>query len=133
MLPVKGTETKMNTKFEQAYLIQQHLIEPKQSIEPFYTVNQGSIIYTGCKYYLSSCSNVLPLYLQSRLSLQESLGVLNINRNNIDDVRDLAVLKKHTFLCCRQPVTGHAGTFPHESATTDGTNTSHHLLYSLPT
>ncbi|KAM9416649.1 protein phosphatase 1 regulatory subunit 42-like [Salvelinus alpinus] len=41
-------------------------------------------------------------------SLAESLGVLNINRNNIDDVRDLAVLKKHTFLCCRQPATGHA-------------------------
>uniref|UniRef100_A0A673X0X0 Protein phosphatase 1, regulatory subunit 42 n=1 Tax=Salmo trutta TaxID=8032 RepID=A0A673X0X0_SALTR len=40
-------------------------------------------------------------------SLAESFGVLNINRNNIDDVRDLAVLKKHTFLCCRQPVTGH--------------------------
>uniref|UniRef100_A0A4W5MX62 Protein phosphatase 1 regulatory subunit 42 n=1 Tax=Hucho hucho TaxID=62062 RepID=A0A4W5MX62_9TELE len=32
-------------------------------------------------------------------SLAESLGVLNINRNNIDDVRDLAVLKENTFLC----------------------------------
>ncbi|KAK6299657.1 hypothetical protein J4Q44_G00296900 [Coregonus suidteri] len=30
------------------------------------------------------------------LSLAKSLGVLNINRNNIDDVRDLAVLKKLT-------------------------------------
>ncbi|KAK6293130.1 protein phosphatase 1 regulatory subunit 42 isoform X1 [Coregonus clupeaformis] len=30
------------------------------------------------------------------LSLAESLGVLNINKNNLDDVRDLAILKKLT-------------------------------------
>lgn len=58
------------------------------------------------------------------LSLQESLGVLNINKNNIDDVRDLAILKKLTHFFAAdnqlQDMQVRAPTFPHESTATDG-------------
>lgn len=39
------------------------------------------------------CTYNFSLY-QSELFAQESLRVLNINNNNIDDIRDLTVLKE---------------------------------------